>query len=282
MEVNCRDNEGVQPNPDTRNADGGGVVDQPQQNETQTLGRSLEVMASGPSQPVGGAVVSKSEAGGLDEGPSPAPTHVEILSSINAKLDRIESSISDLRQATESLARLQEIMQKGMRQIDLRIADVATSLTAPRIRELYLRLLLLYDLLEPTPAHLGQESAALCKLVAGQIEQFLEVNGFSRIETDGRVFDPRLHRPINVVPVDDPTQDSRILSTVCNGFQSATTVLRPASVIIGSLGHDPKTENHRPQGERSGIDSSEKPGGVSGETREANCDTSSLTTDRSK
>ncbi len=160
------------------------------------------------------------------------------LESINLilRLQSLENSMSDLQHTIEGLVKQQEIMQTCVRQLSTRITEAAGSLSAPRIRELYERLLRLYDLVEPPPAHLQhQESISICRLIATQIEQFLEVNGFRQIETDGLTFDPRFHKPVKVVAGEEPGMDGRIVSTVRHGFKSDHTPLRPAEVVMVSL-----------------------------------------------
>lgn len=161
----------------------------------------------------------------------PAVSH-DMIQRIVSSIEDIQASVSELKQTTASLLQEQKIMQHGMRQIGARIREAATSLSAPRIRSLYDRLLLMYDLLEPPPAHLSPESTSLCKLISAQVEQFLAVNGFAKIAADGATFDPTLHKPEEVIDVQDAGMDSRVLATKRNGFKSENAVLRPAYVTI--------------------------------------------------
>jgi molecular chaperone GrpE (heat shock protein) len=149
-----------------------------------------------------------------------------------SQLTIIEESVTELTDAVASLSRQQEMMQNGIRQLGSRVSDAATSLGAPRVSGLLLRLLLLYDIVDPPAAHLGEEAASVCRVMAGQIEQLLAVNGFFCMETDGAVFDPVEHKPVKVVSVKDPGMDGRILSTVRKGFRSEHGVLRPAEVVL--------------------------------------------------
>lgn len=133
----------------------------------------------------------------------------------------------------EVLVKQQEIIQGGLRQLGSRVSDAASSLGAPRLRETFMRILMLYDLTEPAPAHLSAESVGLCRLLSGQIEQFLAVQGIEQIPTDGLRFDPSLHKPVKIMAIDDPAKEATILNTLRHGFRSESGVLRPAEVAIG-------------------------------------------------
>jgi len=151
-----------------------------------------------------------------------------------ARLQSLEQAVAGLEDAVRVVARQQDVVQASLRQWSDRVTDAANSLGAPRVRELYLRLLLLYDLVEPSPAHLSADAKEICQVVSGQIEQFLAVAGFRRIATDGEAFDRDRHKPVQVVTGGDRTSAGRVLATVRNGFRSDQSVLRPAEVVIAA------------------------------------------------
>jgi len=167
-----------------------------------------------------------------------SPPLADQLDDVILGLRHLEEMVTSLHESIGTLVKQQEIMQSSLRQLGTRVSDAASSLGAPRIRELYMRLLLLYDLVEPPPAHLSEESTSLCKMIATQIEQFLEANGIQRIETDGKVFDPNLHKPVKAISEADPSLTGRIVSTVRNGFRADYGVLRPAEVVIASAAEE--------------------------------------------
>jgi molecular chaperone GrpE (heat shock protein) len=151
---------------------------------------------------------------------------------VEARLDSIDRRIEAFADTLTTLVRQQELIQGAVRQLGSRVTEAATSLSAPRVRELYGRLVLLYDLVAPTPAHLSPDAAEVCQVVATQIEQFLEVTGFQRIPTDGAPFNRDLHKPVRVVRAENPEVGGRIVATVRNGFCSELGVLRPAEVVL--------------------------------------------------
>jgi molecular chaperone GrpE (heat shock protein) len=159
-----------------------------------------------------------------DEAPSLTDLH-EVIHVVEAVRDEVRA-----------LARQQELLQATVRQLSSRVSDAAASLGAPRVRELYHRLLLLYDLVDPPQDGLPQETVTLCRLIAKQIEQFLEVNGIERIVTDGQSFDPTIHKPVEFVADATLTSDTRVIATRRWGFRSASAVLRPAEVVIARRG----------------------------------------------
>jgi molecular chaperone GrpE (heat shock protein) len=154
---------------------------------------------------------------------------------IYLELRAMQASFDTLNQQIHALARNQEILQSAVRQLVTRVADAASSLAAPRMRELYLRLLMIYDLVNPVPAQLSEDAACVCNMIAVQIEQFLAVNGFERISSDDVVFDPKQHKLGKIELVDDPELDGRILTSLQHGFCSQQSVLRPATVVMGRV-----------------------------------------------
>jgi len=159
----------------------------------------------------------------------------DTLIGLAARMDAVQQSLDSLAQKVESLTKSQEIIQGGMRMLRNSVADAASSLGSPRLRELYLRLLLMYDLVEPPPAHLDAAAAEICRRIATQIDQVLAVNDFTRISIEDGVFDARVHKAVKLDPVDDPESDGRVLAIVQHGFRSPQGILRPASVILGRL-----------------------------------------------
>jgi molecular chaperone GrpE (heat shock protein) len=173
------------------------------------------------------------------------------------RLQFFQGTLAELCEAVGRLQREQEIMQKSLRQLGSRVSEAATSLGAPRIKALYLRLLLLYDLVEPPPSHLSPEGADYCRLLASQIEQFLEVNGIQAIETTGAVFDPIFHKPIKMVPFTDPQMDGVILGQERKGFRTEHGALRPAEVVVAKvvLENGPEQEDQSHMTGNSGVQS---------------------------
>jgi molecular chaperone GrpE (heat shock protein) len=162
-------------------------------------------------------------------------------SELNAEMVSLREEMTSIHRALEDLQMQLEVVQNSLRQLAMRVTDVASSLGAPRIRELYMRLLYLYDLVEPPPTHLSEDAVCFCGLVATQIEQFLEVNGVHKIETNGAVFNPQLHKPIGVVTDESAGNIGHVLSTKRNGFRTDLAVLRIAEVVV-ARGSTPKAD----------------------------------------
>jgi molecular chaperone GrpE len=70
------------------------------------------------------------------------------------------------------------------------------------------------------------------EMVRRQFMTKLEGFGVTRIDTDGRPFDPQLHEAISTVPASSPEQDGVIVGTVRPGYRIGDDVLRPAAVAV--------------------------------------------------
>jgi molecular chaperone GrpE len=85
----------------------------------------------------------------------------------------------------------------------------------------------------------GASADALIQGVEMVRRQFLgklESLGVTRIETEGRPFDPTLHDAITTIPASAPDQDGQIVGVVRHGYRFGDDVLRPASVAVAKSG----------------------------------------------
>ena len=80
------------------------------------------------------------------------------------------------------------------------------------------------------------EKSALVQGVSMVHNQFLETlkrHGISRIEADGKPFDPNLHQAVMQQPAAD-MEPGTIVQVLEQGFMNNDRVLRPAKVIVSS------------------------------------------------
>ena len=66
-------------------------------------------------------------------------------------------------------------------------------------------------------------------------QQFLaKLDGFgvTRIEAQGKPFDPLLHEAVTTVPAPDPSSDGRVMGVITHGYRIGDEVLRPALVAV--------------------------------------------------
>ncbi|HET7697311.1 MAG TPA: nucleotide exchange factor GrpE [Vicinamibacterales bacterium] len=63
----------------------------------------------------------------------------------------------------------------------------------------------------------------------------LEGFGVKRIESQGALFDPRLHEAVTTVDAAGPDADGRIVGVIAHGYRIGDDVLRPALVAVGQL-----------------------------------------------
>jgi molecular chaperone GrpE len=73
------------------------------------------------------------------------------------------------------------------------------------------------------------------EMVRRQFMTKLEGFGVTRIDADGRQFDPQLHEAISTVPASSPEQDGVIVGTVRPGYRIGEDVLRPAAVAVAKV-----------------------------------------------
>lgn len=85
-------------------------------------------------------------------------------------------------------------------------------------------------------ARQGGDKGSLVQGVAMVQTQFLDLlkrHGITRIEADGRAFDPNLHQAVMQQPTTD-VEPGMIVQVLEQGFLNHDRVLRPAKVIVSS------------------------------------------------
>lgn len=99
-------------------------------------------------------------------------------------------------------------------------------------------LLPIYDNLDRAVAAAKQagDNGPLVQGVAMVVTQFLELlkrHGITRIEADGKPFDPNLHQAVMQKPADDVPANT-VVQVIEQGFLNQDRVLRPAKVIVST------------------------------------------------
>jgi molecular chaperone GrpE len=160
---------------------------------------------------------------------SPKPTYVEELEQKLADKDKqLQDAISRYRGAAaefeESRARLRrEIgkdLERGRREILADLLDVVDNLDRA---------------LDAARANTGNTIDALIQgvdIVRRQFLAKLEGFGVTRIESEGRPFDPSVHEAISAVPATDAVPDGTVAGVIRHGYRIGDDVLRPASVAV--------------------------------------------------
>lgn len=67
-----------------------------------------------------------------------------------------------------------------------------------------------------------------------QFVSTLEENGMKLVSPLGEVFDPQMHSSVELLPVEDKSQDHIILEVVQDGYAIGEKTLRPAKVKVGT------------------------------------------------
>jgi molecular chaperone GrpE len=160
---------------------------------------------------------------------SPKPTYVEELEQKLADKDKqLQDAIARYRGAAaefeESRARLRrEIgkdLDRGRREILADLLDVVDNLDRA---------------LDAARANTGNTIDALIQgvdIVRRQFLAKLEGFGVTRIESEGRPFDPSVHEAISAVPATDAVPDGTVAGVIRHGYRIGDDVLRPASVAV--------------------------------------------------
>ena len=73
------------------------------------------------------------------------------------------------------------------------------------------------------------------EMVHRQFVAKLEGLGVTRIDVEGRPFDPALHEAVTTIPASSPDQDGRIMGVVRHGYRIGDEILRPASVAVAKV-----------------------------------------------
>ncbi len=99
-------------------------------------------------------------------------------------------------------------------------------------------LLPIYDNLDRAVAAAKQagDTGPLVQGVAMVVTQFLELlkrHGITRIDAEGKPFDPNLHQAVMQKPADDVPANT-VVQVIEHGFLNQDRVLRPAKVIVST------------------------------------------------
>ena len=157
------------------------------------------------------------------------PTYVEELEQKLAEKDKqLQDAIARYRGAAaefeESRARLRrEIgkdIERGRREILADLLDVVDNLDRA---------------LDAARANTGNTVDSLIQgvdIVRRQFLSKLEGFGVTRIESEGRPFDPSVHEAISAVPATDAVPDGTVAGVIRHGYRIGDDVLRPATVAV--------------------------------------------------
>ena len=172
-----------------------------------------------------------------EERSSTKPTYVEDLEKRLADVTaQLQASLSDRRKQIEEFdqtrARLRrdvaKDIERGRRALLADFLDVLDNvdraLTAAR------------DAGEAAEAGRAATLVRGVELVRDQFLQKLQAAGVTPVAALGAPFDATQHDAVSTAPVDDPTQDGRVVAVVKKGYAVGGDVLRPASVVVGKHG----------------------------------------------
>lgn len=165
---------------------------------------------------------ARGEPGGASAAvPSTKPTYVEELErQLADKSLKLKNAASEFEDAKVRIRR-----------------DVAREVERGR-RAILAELLDVLDNLDRALSAASGESPALVRgveLVRDQFRAKLEAFGVKRVDALGGAFDATIHEAVSMSPVTDPAQDGVVVAVVKEGYAIGNELLRPASVIVGTL-----------------------------------------------
>jgi molecular chaperone GrpE len=161
------------------------------------------------------------------EPPSLKPTYVEELEQQIAEKDRqLQEYIAKYRQANTEFENARARLRK----------EISKDVERAR-REVLSDLLDVVDNLDRAiEASRGAASVDAVmqgvEMVRRQFLSKLEALGVTRIEAEGRTFDPQVHEAVTAVPAASPDQDGVVVGIIRHGYRIGDDVLRPASVAV--------------------------------------------------
>lgn len=191
-----------------------------------------------PKEPVDGPVkvvdrrrwAADGGVGATSDAPLRKPTYVEELERQLAEKDKaIQAHAARYR---ESAAEFEQVRARLRRDVDKEIERARRALLADMLE--------IADNLERAVAAAGGSSAPAdpglvkgVEIVRDLLLAKLASYGVKSIDSEGEVFDPRLHEAVSLVAVSDPAQDERVMAVVRRGYTIGEDVLRPAGVVVG-------------------------------------------------
>ena len=196
----------------------------------------------GPPEAAGAA---EAEASAVEAAPPAAapPTDVaklhEELGELRQLIVATQERLAAIEETVGGTAKQVSLLPAQLRMLGGKIENLSTSISEPRYREVLLRLLGVYDLVDQVLRTLPAGSDASTdgdrhnyEVLRAQLRQILEANGLSEIPATG-LFDPEVHRALQSVPVEDPAQANCVLDVVRPGFRTEQSILRYAEVRVG-------------------------------------------------
>ena len=155
----------------------------------------------------------------------PGPSRPEVQD-VQAKLAEAEAKVAEnLDGWQRAVAEFQNYKKRVERDRD---ADQAT-MKGDLVRKILPILDDLERALQTRPAEDAWFSGI--ELIERKLRSILEVEGVTRMEAVGAVFDPNFHEAISQEPVDG-AESGRVIAVVQNGYMLGERVIRPAQVKV--------------------------------------------------
>jgi len=159
------------------------------------------------------------------------PRHPTYVEELEAKLASNDKRLQELAGAYK---RLQEDMDSFRarlhRDLERRVEQEKAALLVP--------FLSMIDDLDRAieAARASNDAAPLCEgmeLIRNRLSEQLARNGVVAIEVVGGAFNPQTQEAVEVVSVQDPEEDGKVVKEVARGYMLREQLVRPAKVAVG-------------------------------------------------
>lgn len=153
--------------------------------------------------------------------------------------DKVDEDLQQLTADEESFKVQLQRVQADFQNYKRRVEKDRVALTAFVKSEFVKRFLPVIDDMYRLNNHLDVDVEELRKsvqLIMTKLEQFFEQEKIKPLAEVGAEFDPNLHDALMQQPVEDDSQDEKILMVFEQGYQLEDTVIRHAKVQVGSKG----------------------------------------------
>ncbi len=150
------------------------------------------------------------------------------------RFDRIEHNIGQL---SHQISYLPPQIKTFGRKID----ELNTSISDSKYNNLLKSLLMIYDLVEQSLLSLENKNIATTVedyhrtlgVLKTQLLQVLEINGLTQIPALGESYNPKVHKALKSLPVEEPDKNGKNVEVFRPGFQSGSQILRFSEVSVG-------------------------------------------------
>lgn len=155
-----------------------------------------------------------------------------------AMLSSLQSNFSSLLHVISNRLKYDRTKEAAFDLLYQEMEDLKQDQEIAQLRPLYIDLILLIDRMNSiynTKIDSGCKSPELVDTLQTLSHEVLEIlyrRGVELIVSTSTAFDPKIQQVVEIVPTDDPEEDSQIVEVLRHGFKYKDVILRPEEVVI--------------------------------------------------